>query len=452
MQLTRVVVAFGLSTAFLAAQIRPSSEQQIEPDARLWQTWVLTSASEQRPGPPPDRPETIRELLVVRDALANPAATAAQQLAYWNAGSPNYRWQQIAMANTGLTSFPGFRALALMNVAIADAEIAAWDAKYYYNRLRPSQADRSLVTRIPTPDSPSYPSEHAAAAGAAAAVLSYLFPGNAQAFSDMAEQAGNSFVYAGVQYPSDVSAGLALGQAVAAGVIERAQHDGSDEPWAGSVPTGPGKWIGTNPVLPQMANWQTWVLSNGSQLRPAPPPDYNSAQMAEQVAQVKNFARTTASNTAVYRWASAFVYKLWGDILDQKLFEYGLTANPPRAARAYALSSVAQYDALIACWDSKYTFWEQRPIQLDPTITTVIPTPNFPGYVAAHATLSEASATILGYLFPQDATYFNAQAQEAASSRVWGGIHLPVDIEAGLQLGNEVAALVVKRAKGDGSR
>ena len=127
-------------------------------------------------------------------------------------------------------------------------------------------------------------------------------------------------------------------------------------------------------------------------------------------------------------------------------------ANPPRAARAYALSSVAQYDALIASWDSKYAFWEQRPFQLDSTITTVIPTPNFPGYVAAHATLSQASATILDYLFPQDATYFNAQAQEAASSRVWGGIHLPIDIQTGLQLGNDVATLVVKRAKSDGAQ
>jgi membrane-associated phospholipid phosphatase len=380
------------------------------------------------------------------------STTATQQLDYWNAGSPNYRWQQIAMANSGLTSFPGFRALALLNVAIADAEVAAWDAKYYYNRPRPSQADRKLTTRIPTPDSPSYPSEHAAAAGAAAAVLSYLFPGNAQAFSSMAQQAGKAFINAGVQYPSDVTAGLALGQAVAARVIQRAQTDGSDAPWTGSIPGGPGKWTGVNPVLPQMANWQTWVLSAGSQLRPGPPPDYNSPQMAAQVAQVKNFSRTTASNTAVYHWASAFVYKLWGDIFDQKVFEYGLAANPPRAARAYALSSVAQYDALIACWDSKYTYWEMRPFQLDPTITTVVPNPNFPGYVAAHATLSEASATILDYLFPQDASYFNAQAQEAASSRVWGGIHLPIDIEVGMQLGTAVATLVVQRAQRDGSQ
>lgn len=451
MHLKATLTAFLLIASSLIAQSRTSVEQ-VEPDARFWQTWLLNSANEFRPAAPPKQAGTIRELLEMRAAMANPATEAAQQLAYWNAGSPNYRWQQIAMANTGLTSFPGFRALALMNVAIADAEVAVWDAKYWYNRPRPSRLDRSLATKIPTPESPSYPSEHAAAAGAAAAVLSYLFPTNAQAFSSMAQQAGNAFVYAGIQYPSDVTAGLALGQAVATRVIQWAQSDGSDAPWTGSVPAGPGIWTGANPVLPQMANWKTWVLPSGSALRPGPAPAYNSPEMAAQVAAVKNFQRTTATNTAVYHWASAFVYKLWGDILDLKIFEYGLDVNPPRAARAYALSSVAQYDSLIACWDSKYTYWEMRPNQLDPTIITVIPTPNFPGYVAAHATLSEASATILDYLFPQDATYFDGQVQEAANSRVWGGIHLPIDIQAGLQLGNQAAALVVQRAQHDGSQ
>ena len=128
--------------------------------------------------------------------------------------------------------------------------------------------------------------------------------------------------------------------------------DGSDVAWTGSVPTSPGSWTGTNPVNPQMAKWRTWVLTDGSQLRPGPPPAFNSPELAAQVGTVKNFTRTVASNTAVYFWASAFVYKLWGDILHQKLFEYGLAANPPRAARGYALSSATQYDALIACWDA----------------------------------------------------------------------------------------------------
>jgi membrane-associated phospholipid phosphatase len=87
--------------------------------------------------------------------------------------------------------------LALMNVAIYDATIAAWEAKYTYNRPRPSEADPSLATVVPNPSSPSYPSEHAVAAGAAATVLAYLFPKDTQSFIDKAEMAGQSRLMAG---------------------------------------------------------------------------------------------------------------------------------------------------------------------------------------------------------------------------------------------------------------
>ena len=53
-------------------------------------------------------------------------------------------------------------------------------------------------------------------------------------------------------------------------------------------------------------------------------------------------------------------------------------------------------------------------------------------------------------LFPADAAYFQAQAQQAADSRVWGGIHLPIDTANGLTLGDAVASLVVKRGQADG--
>src|SRR5262249_3123872 len=90
-------------------------------------------------------------------------------------------------------------------------------------------------------------------------------------FAAKAEEAGRSRVLAGVQYPSDISAGLELGRRVAARVIERGKGDGSDTKWTGSVPTGPGKWNGTNPILPQMATWKPgcWppLASSGLLLR-----------------------------------------------------------------------------------------------------------------------------------------------------------------------------------------
>src|SRR5260370_25703056 len=102
------------------------------------------------------------------------------------------------------------RGLALVNVAIYDATVAAWDSKYAYNRQHPSAADPSIKPSVGLPESPSYPSEHAVAAGAASVVLSYLFPNQSEVYADLAEEAARSRLFAGTAYPSDVNAGLEL--------------------------------------------------------------------------------------------------------------------------------------------------------------------------------------------------------------------------------------------------
>src|SRR5260370_11689484 len=91
----------------------------------------------------------------------------------------------------------GERALALVHVAIYDAMVAAWDSKYAYNRPRPSRLDQDFTTVIANPHSPSYPSEHAVAAGAASAVLAYLFPTDAQMILAQADAAGRARLLAG---------------------------------------------------------------------------------------------------------------------------------------------------------------------------------------------------------------------------------------------------------------
>src|SRR5258708_21875732 len=121
----------------------------------------------------------------------------------------------------------GERALALVHVAIYDAMVAAWDSKYAYNRPRPSRLDKDFTTVIPNPHSPSYPSEHAVAAGAAAAVLAYLFSTHAQAILAQADEAGRSRLLAGVHYPTDVQAGFDFGHAVPAPSIAPAPSDRS---------------------------------------------------------------------------------------------------------------------------------------------------------------------------------------------------------------------------------
>src|SRR6266852_8241975 len=81
------------------------------------------------------------------------------------------------------------------------------------------------------PLSPAYPSEHAAVAGTASAILAYLFSNDAESFTSMADEAARSRLLAGIQYPSDTTAGLELGRKVANLVIERARHDGFEVPW-----------------------------------------------------------------------------------------------------------------------------------------------------------------------------------------------------------------------------
>ena len=77
--------------------------------------------------------------------------------------------------------------------------------------------------------------------------------------------------------------------------------------------------------------------------------------------------------------------------------------------------------------------------------------PNFPAYVSGHSDFSGSAAEVLSYLFPDGAAYFNGQAQEAGMSRVYGGIHYPSDITAGLAQGKRVGDYTVRFAKTDGA-
>jgi membrane-associated phospholipid phosphatase len=453
----------GAAFLGVAARPRPARAQQstgrIEPRAGAWKPWLLSAGDQFRPAPPPDAAATRQELAELTALAARRDAATLDRIAYWDAGSVAYRWNEIFIEYSNITTQLGQalagRASALMNVAIYDAIIATWDAKYAYNRPRPTEADPSLAAAVPIPRSPSYPSEHAAAAGAAAAVLADLFPRNATAFAAMAEEAARSRVAAGAQYPSDVAAGLELGRRVAALALERALTDGSDIPWTGSIPTGPGLWSGTNPPGVAEALWKPWLLASPDALRPPPPPAFDSPKMAEELVEVKNFARTPrttalalAYNYGVYGMSGHHVVSIRQ--VGQRIFEEKLDANAPWAARAYATIAIAFMDAYIASQDAKFTYWTARPNQLDPSITTVFPTPNFPSYVSNRATFSAARATVLSYLFPREAATFQREANENAESAIWAGIHFRSDLEAGIAIGEGVARLLIERIRADG--
>ncbi len=133
------------------------------------------------------------------------------------------------------------------------------------------------------------------------------------------------------------------------------------------------------------------------------------------------------------------------------LLEYGQASDAPRAARIYALLNAAFHDAGVACWDAKYAYWTIRPVQLDPTFTTVVQTPNHPSYPAAHACYSLTAALVLAHLFPRDVEALTALGRESGATRIWAGIHYPSDVAAGQRLAEQVAARAIERAKADGA-
>jgi membrane-associated phospholipid phosphatase len=423
-------------------------QAQIEPDAGKWKTWVLTSGDQLRLPPPPDQEATRTEIAELKALAKQRNAAALERIKWWNAGPPGYRWTSIAIppgpANASLHS----RIMALLSVAIYDATVAAWDSKYTYNRPRPTAFDSSLTAALPAPASPSYPSEHAVVAGAASTVLAYLFPDKADYFKARADDAAEVWVQAGLNFRSDVKAGLELGRAVGALVVEWAKKDGSDKTGPVEIPPGDCRWTGINPVAPFAGSRKTWVLSSGGQLRPGPPTDCRSSQGQAELAEVRNYARTFETNAAAYYWQSG--RSNWNNVIDQKIFEYRLDMDPPRAARVYALAYIAAYDATTACWDAKYTYWAIRPFMLG--VTPLFATPNHPSYPAAHGCYSGSISAVLAYLFPLDADALNALGEEAGQSRVWAGIHFPSDVVTGLALGRAVAKLVIERAEKDGSQ
>ena len=131
----------------------------IEPRAGTWKPWVLKSGSELRLRPPPDAQATASEMQELRALAGRRDSAALERIYYWDFSSPVYRWNEMltdtaAPQNFGAGGGLGIRAFAMLNVAIHDALIAAWDSKYAHNRRRPGEADPKLASALPRPGAP----------------------------------------------------------------------------------------------------------------------------------------------------------------------------------------------------------------------------------------------------------------------------------------------------------
>ena len=441
-----------------------AATSQSEGSPGSWRPWLLTSSDELRP--PKPAPPTSEEFAELVELQGQRTAATLATSASWNDPTVVLPWTDLTLDLIRVhTPNPvrAARALALLHVAIFDTLVATTDARATYPRPGPA-TDKALVPLgEAAPVASSFPSDQAAVAAAASTVLTYLFPKeSAGTLSALADDAAASQLLAGRAFRSDVDAGQVIGRTVGERAVSRGMADGSDTSWDGSGRLmDPGSWQPTppgyfqQPVDPLAGTWRPWILASGDQYRPAPPPPYRSpAWMAELVGVQEAVARRTPEQeTAVQFWAggpgTATPAGLWIEIARDLIVRDGLDA--PRAARVLALTSVAMADGFICCWDAKYSYWTARPITADPTLDTLIPTPPFPSYTSGHSTISAAAATVLGYLFPADEAALAARANEARNSRLWAGIHFPIDNEMGALGGGMIGRLVVARAREDGA-
>jgi len=438
-----------------------------EPTAGNWKPWVIKSGAEIEVPPPPkeDSQAARQDTEKLRSAVESRGKREedkARALEREPAVEPWLRDVMGFVAARPKDPVTASRNYALVSVAMHDAAIAAGHWKYEYNRAAPKEG----ALFEPSAD-PSYPSEHAAIASAAWRVLAHLYPDEPAArLRRQALEISHARVAAGVNYPSDVDAGLELGRGVAKRVIEYADNDGADRKWDGSRPgAGPRYWepapgsVG-RPVSPVAGTWKTWLMKSGRQFRPPPPPPFGTPEFLEEARAVVRAQEnlTPKQKKAANFWAggegTALPPGIWMQVVLERLHDEPLTTL--KSTRLFASLTVAMADAGVAAWDAKYAYWYPRPENgirdsIDPNFKPLLDTPLFPAYVSGHSTYSAAAAEVLAHAFPDQADLWRARGREAGRSRIWGGIHWPVDDLYGSRMGLKIGKLAVARDEGDGA-
>ncbi|PYO69129.1 MAG: hypothetical protein DMD71_05050 [Gemmatimonadetes bacterium] len=293
--------------------------------------------------------------------------------------------------------------------------------------------------------------DRGAVAGASVAVLSYLFPSQAQALEDSVAAQANAGP--GDPHPAFL-AGEVIGREVGAEIVARAMADGFTNPNTAVPPVGPGYWT-SSAIPPQPVNGGQlpgvlpWFLTSASQFRPAAPPAFGSSEFAAALAEIRQISdtRTPEQVRIATFWAlnagtiTGSVY--WLELASQDIMEHGLSER--EATHVFALVSATMADAGIGCWDAKLTYWFIRPWKADLAITVVpaVGKPNHPSYPSGHSCVSASAAEVLSAFFPEERADLEAKVIEAGLSRMYAGIHYRFDIEAGQALGRSVARFTI---------
>ncbi|HLF27123.1 MAG TPA: vanadium-dependent haloperoxidase [Anaerolineae bacterium] len=290
--------------------------------------------------------------------------------------------------------------------------------------------------------------------------------------------------------PAVFSRSVGQGQLIAYAIYEWSLLDGGKDgnrapfPASYTPPAGPGYWVSTPPrfqpaMLPAWGNNRPFALKSGDECAPEPPPAFSwdaASPFYREALEVHDAgAGLTPEQTAIAQfWAdnpgqtatpSGHSISIVSQVLREK------NASLDVAAEAYARVGIAVADSFISCWNTKYKYNLLRPISyiqqvIDPNWTSSVVTPPFPEYTSGHSVQSAAAAQVLTDLFGEDYAFtdrtheaaglaarrfssFFAFAEEAAISRLYGGIHYRAAIEQGLAqgkcIGQRVGAIRFKK-------
>ncbi len=318
--------------------------------------------------------------------------------------------------------------------------------------------------------------------------------------SDMEELEDSIFYeFQTMDIPQDVyDRSVAFGDAVAQHVINWSKSDNYAQTRSAPKYTiqkeNPAKWVPTPPaygdaVEPYWKDIRPWVMDSSNQLRPQPHHPYSedpNSDFYKAALEVYEISKTLDENvkeTAVYWDCNPFEITVMGHLMlaTKKITPGGhwinITATACRKANTpimeatgtYALVSLALADAFLSSWTEKYTSELVRPETyinkfIDPEWKPFIETPPFPEHTSAHATISASAATILTKTFGEPfefvdstevifelpaRTYssFYEASDQAAMSRLWGGIHYRLGNEGGRMNGREVGNYVWEHIK-----
>lgn len=203
------------------------------------QPWLLERPDQFRAPPPPaiTAPEFGAAIDELRQIAKDRTPEQLRIAKFWadgrNTATPPGHWNAIAseiIVAEDLDELGAAELLTTLNMGLMDAGIAAWDTKYTYWLIRPTQFDPSIVPAVRVPHHPSYVSGHAVFSATAATILGARFPKRSAALWQMAEEAARSRVYAGIHYRFDGDAGLTMGRQVGEWAVTHMRNEETKEP------------------------------------------------------------------------------------------------------------------------------------------------------------------------------------------------------------------------------